>query len=73
MLLGHNRRDMYSDYTGGHYITVEVNYTEALQDNCWNVMVADSLGVGHSRVQMNNENLEKNWSYKISQIVKFIK
>ena len=53
--------------TGGHYITVEVNYTEALQDNCWNVIVADSLGVGQSRVIMNTENLEK------FGVIKFLK
>ena len=44
--------------TGGHFITVEVNYTEALQNNYWNVIMADSLGVGDVRMQMNTKHLE---------------
>ena len=41
--------------TGGHYITAEVNYTKALQNNCWNGIIADSVGVGDIRMQMNKQ------------------
>jgi hypothetical protein len=55
---------------GGHYITCEVNYAEALKNLRWDVMVADSLGISNDRLKMNTIHLER---FGVKKFLKLLK